>query len=333
VYAENGLWKQARGLQRKVIDLRVKRLGRRHEDTLQAQRSLGIIYWNLFDVKPCVDIQFDIMKSRWFKRPTISSWMIWPPWKPDHVAYCTALSDITQSLWLAGKYDLSRQAGERAIEGLLKHRGPDDPETLDTMFNLARSLHYLRDYERSHRYLTCVLRKRKRFLGPDHPDTLMARTELGTSYRALGRMHLVERLIGNVLEAHKRILGEEHAYTLWSVNEYSKILCDGGRSVEAVSMLQGIIPIVVRTLGEDHVGMFMTRSNLARAYALSKRWNDAENCLQNLSTLVDSNHPDWINIMCGYIHVRIKVGRLQETEDDCTKVLGAILKNKSISLW
>lgn len=45
VYAENGRWMRARGLQLKVIDLRMKILGWRHEDTLRAKRSLGQIYW------------------------------------------------------------------------------------------------------------------------------------------------------------------------------------------------------------------------------------------------------------------------------------------------
>lgn len=332
VYAENGLWAQARGLQLKVIDLRMKKLGWRHEDTFQAKRNLGHIYWNLFEVEPCIKIQANIMKSRWFTRPSLAGWMSWPPWKPDHVEYCTALSDITQSLWLAGKNNLSKRAGEHAVKGLLKHYGPDDPATLTAMFNLGRTLHHLRDYERSHRYLVLVLQKRKRFFGPDHPDTLMARSELGTSFRALGRMDIAERLIANVLEARKRTLGEEHAYTLWSVNEYSKILCDRGRSATAVSMLEEIIPTVIRTLGEDHVGMIMTRGNLARAYSLNKRWDDAEGTLRRLTSTSNPAHPNWIDLMCGYIHVRTKIGRIKETEDDCNKVLDVILKQKIILL-
>ncbi|KFY10202.1 hypothetical protein V491_07769 [Pseudogymnoascus sp. VKM F-3775] len=332
VYAENGLWMQARALQLKVINLRMKKLGWRHEDTFQAKRNLGHIYWNLFQVEPCIEIQANIMRSRLFKRPSLADWMSWPLWKPDHIEYCTALSDITQSLWLAGKNNLSKRAGEHAVKGLLKHRGPDDPATLTAMFNLGRTLHHLRDYERSHRYLVHVLQKRKRFFGPDHPDTLMARNELGTSFRALGRMDIAERLIANVLEARKRTLGEEHAYTLWSVNEYSKILCDRGRSATAVSILEEIIPTVIRTLGEDHVGMSMTRGNLARAYSLNKRWDDAEGTLRRLTSTADPAHPHWIGLMCGYIHVRTKIGRIKETEDDCNKVLDVILKQKIILL-
>ncbi|KFZ08506.1 hypothetical protein V502_09320 [Pseudogymnoascus sp. VKM F-4520 (FW-2644)] len=309
VYAENGLWSRAQQLQLKVIELRTKKLGWWHQDTLQAKRSLGHIYWNLFEVKSCIKIQYIIMMSRRFTRPSLASFMLWPPWKPDYVEYCTALS-------------------EYAVKGLLKHRGPDDPATLSAMFNLGRTLLHLGDHERSHRYLVLVLQKRKRFFGPNHPDKLMARNELGASFRALGRASIAESLIANVLEARKKTLGEEHAYTLWSVNEYSKILCDRGHSETAVYMLEGIIPTVIRTLGEKHVGMSMTKGNLVRAYSLEKRWDDAERILKE--QIKDPDHPNWISFMCGYIHVRTKMGKIKDTEDDCKKVLDATLKQGKI---
>ena len=98
VYSENGLWKQARSLQRKVIDLRTKKLGKRHDDTIQTQRSLGFIYWNLFEVKSAIEVQVRVLKSQWWSRPSLVYWTIWPPWKPDHVSYCIALSDLTLTL-------------------------------------------------------------------------------------------------------------------------------------------------------------------------------------------------------------------------------------------
>jgi hypothetical protein len=114
-------------------------------DTLRARKGLADVYWNLFEVKPCIEIQMDILKSYWLIRPSLSNRVIWPLWKPDHVSYCIALSDLTQSLWLVGKLDLSKQAGERAFEGLMRHSDPGDPITLNAMFNLGRTYHHLRE--------------------------------------------------------------------------------------------------------------------------------------------------------------------------------------------
>jgi len=324
VYAENGLWKQARTLQRKVVDFRIKKLSKWHEDTILAQRSLGYTYWNLFEVKSAIELQVQVLKSRWWSRPSLVYWAIWPPWRPDHISYCVALDDLTLTLWLAGKRELSRKAGERAVKGLEKHLGPDDPMTLSAMFNLARTYLHLGHEEKSHKMLVSVVKKRKQFFGLDHPDTLMARNELGMSHCARKRMAVAERLVANVLESRKRTLGEEHAYTLWSINDLSKVLCGRRRAEEAVTMLEEIVPIVTRTLGEEHVGMFMTRSNLARAYILSKRWHEAETLLRALTTVIPSDHPDWIHAMSGYVHVQIQLGRLEEAEENCNTMLDLI---------
>jgi hypothetical protein len=121
-------------------------------------------------------------------------------------------------------------------------------------------------------------------------------------------------------------------HTLWSVNEFSRILSDRGRSEEAKIMLEGIIPVVLRTLGKDHVGMMMTRSNLACAHAISKRWSDAADILRDISKAIKADHPYWVNTMCGYIHVRVKMELLEETEADCKDLLKAITKRKVIAL-
>ena len=333
VYAESSLWKQALGLQQKVIDYRTKVLGKRHEDTIRAVSSMAQTYWNLFETKSAIEIQVRVLKMRWWSRPSFACWTIWPPWKPDHISYCDALNDLTLSLWLAGRRELSSTAGKRAVDGFLKRLGPDDPKTLDAMFNLARTYLHLGYLEKSYELLVVVLRKRKRLFGPDHPDTLMTRNELGMALCAR-KLHLAiaQRLVTNVLDARRRVLGEEHAYTLWSVNDLSKVLCERGRPTEASKMLEEVLPVVIRTLGEKHVGMTMTKSNLTRAYFLSERWSEAEELLRQTLALMGNDHPDWVHAMSGYVHVQIQLGRLSEAEDNCKNVLEHISQRKLLTM-
>ncbi|KAL9108070.1 MAG: hypothetical protein Q9187_008341, partial [Circinaria calcarea] len=255
VYAENGGWKEARKLQREVVNLRAKMLGRRHKATIEAQRSLGHTCWNLFEpkVKEAIEVQRQVLESEWWSRPSLAYWTAWPPWKPRHIPYCFALDDLTCTLWLAGNRELSKKAGEAAVEGLIQRLGPEDPNTLTAIFNLARTYLHLGDQKTSHKLLIWVLRKRKRFFGLEHPDTLITRNEVGLSFHAR-KQHLAiaERLVTNVLKSRREILGEDHAYTWWSMNDLSRILCDRGRGAEAALMLEEIIPVVIKTLGEDH---------------------------------------------------------------------------------
>jgi len=332
VYAENGLWKSALTLQHRVIEYRMRMLGKANEDTIQAQRSLGQIYWNLFEVKSAIEIQRQVLNARWWSRPSLAYWLCWPPWKPDHTCYCIALDDLAVTLWLAGKRELSRITGERAVKGLIRRLGSEDPKTLDAMFNLARTYLHLGDLEKSHELLVLVLKKRKRFFGWNHPDTLMARNELGMNLCARKQhMAIAERLVANVLEARKGVFGEEHAYTFWSVNDLSKVLCKRGRPEQAAKLLTDLLPVVRRTLGEEHVGMTMTKSNLARAYMLSHRWKDAELLLRQMLAVLVDEHPDWIDAMSGYVHVQIQLGRLNEAEKNCNRMLEIIEQTKVLA--
>ena len=333
VFAENGLWKRARTYQLDVLKFRTKVLGRFHEHTIQAQRSLAQSNFNLFDIIPCISAQRHILDTHWYVRPSLADWMAWSPWKPEHVPYCVTLSDLTLSLWFAGKLDWSKRAGERAVKGLMKRLGPDDPLTLTAMFNLARTYHHLCNQRASRALLVEVLRKRKRLFGPDHPDTLMARTELGMSFCvARERLPAAERLVSNVLATRKKLLGEEHAYTLWSMNDLARVLTTRQRPHEAIEILDKVVPIVRRTLGEEHPGMSMTKANLTQAYVRAKRWGEAETLLEELLKTVSKDHPDSLVAMLGYIYVRTATGRMQEAEADCLNVLDVIAREKVLSV-
>ena len=331
VYAEHGLWKQARRAQNRVLSFQMRVRGKWHRDTIIAEKNLANTLWNLFDVRQAIEIQVGVLKKEWWKRPSPRHWISWPPWKPNHAQYCIMLKDLTLSLWLAGRRELSKRAGERALFGLLKQLGADDPQTLEAMFNLGRTYLHLKEYQKSHALLTTVVQKRKRFFGPNHPDTLMARNELGQSFRVLGKLEIAERLVKNVLDSRRRTLGEEHAYTMWSINDYSKVLCDRDRAANAVLLLEELLPTANRILGAEHVGITMTESNLARACCLCREWERASAVFSKLMQKIPSDHPDWILMMCGYVYTHSKVDRQPETlQEDCRKVLEMIQNVKGI---
>jgi tetratricopeptide (TPR) repeat protein len=267
----------------------------------------------------------------WWKRGRISEWATWPIWKPGHIPYCLALDDITLTTWLAGEREWSKYTGERAVNGLEKRLGPEDPLTLNAMFNLARTYFHLGDEKKCHELLLWVLRRQKRYFGMKHPDTLMTRNELGMLLCASKR-HLIsaQRLVENVLQARRQILGEEHAYTLWSVNDLSKVYVELGRPAEAVAMLENIIPIVKRTLGEDHVGMSMTKSNLGKAYSRSGRFKEAEETVRPLLAGVRDGHPDWIQSRYGYARILFKLGRIEEAEKYCLAIMDRTTRAKTL---
>ncbi|KAK5636008.1 hypothetical protein RRF57_011720 [Xylaria bambusicola] len=333
VYAEAGLWKKARSLQLKVVNLRSDKLGGAHPLTINSKRSLANSLWNLFDLKGCLEAQHQILMTQLWSRPSISDWLVWPPWKPVYVQYCTTLSDLTQSLWLAGLHGLSKRAGERAVAGLTQKYGSDDPLTLNAMFNLARTYLHLEETEKSEAILRYVLARREHFFGSDHPDTLMVRNELGMNlFLHKKGLREAELLVYDVLQVRKRVLGEEHAYTLWSVNDLSKVYMELGRNSEAAAILEEIVPVVTRTLGDDHVGMFMTKGNLSRAYIRSDQWEPAGDLIKWLRKMVPPDHPDWVYAEWGYAYYVLHYEDDAGTAEKCCKaIMSKVFETKLLS--
>lgn len=333
VYAEVGQWKKARSLQLKVVSFRSAKLGGTHPLTIDSKRSLANSHWNLFDIKSCLEVQHQMLNTQRWSRPSVSDWLVWPPWKPVHIQYTLTLSDLTQSLWLAGMRDLSKYTGEKAVHVLTRKYGSDDPLTLNAMFNLARTYLHLDDYKKGDMLLKEVLAKREHFFGNEHPDTLMARNELGMSMCTQKKELLeAEKLVCDVLEARKKVLGEEHAYTLWSVNDLSKIYMELGRNADAVAILEEIIPTVTRTLGDDHVGMFMTKGNLSRAYIRNNQWEQAGDLLKWLRKIISPDHTDWVNAEWGYaFYVLHHEDDADNAEKCCKTIISKVFETQLLS--
>ena len=334
VYAENGLWKQARSLQLQVVKFRTKKLGKRHEETTQAKSRLANTLWNLGEFRATAETQYEVLLAKFWSRPSLIDWLTWPPWRPDHISYCLALDDLTRTLWLVGRRELSRHTGERAVRGFTRRLGEEDPQTINAMFNLGRTYLHLGDHYKGHSLLVRVLRLQKHFFGMFHPDTLMTRNEVGMSL-CLSKRHLAaaEQLVSNVLASRRKTLGEEHAYTLWSMNDLSKVYCERGRATDAIELLRdSVAPVAIRTLGEDHVGVFMTWGNLGRAYALCQQWKEAEATMLKILPLMSPDHPEWITAVSGYVQVRIHLQKFDEAEKDATKLLDTITKTKILPL-
>ncbi|CEJ81165.1 hypothetical protein VHEMI01309 [[Torrubiella] hemipterigena] len=304
VYSEAGHWETARILQKQVLAYRLRTLKQYHPLTIQAGRNLAHTYWNLFEIEHCLNLLNDIRKSQVIYRPSFFDYFVWPPLKPCYFEYYLTLDDLHKSLWLSGERDLSLTVGLRATNGLKELLGPEDPVTVNAMFNLARTFLHLGRYEESFELLEHVIKVRKRFWGPEHPDTLMARNELGMNLYAQGKDLLkAEQLVHSVLQSRNRILGAEHAYTLWSVNDLSKIWTQLERYDGAIQILEEILPIVARTLGQHHIGMVMTRSNLSRAYIRSGRLEKAKKEIIYIREQVPQNHPDSIYADYGWAYL------------------------------
>lgn len=320
IYERAGRWKRAFSLSQHLMRIRMASLGRIHADTLRAKRSASLCAWNLFEVQQAIELQHEILLAHWRRRPSFSDWL--HPIQPMHMDYLLTLSDLTQTLWLAGQRQLSRRAGERALSGLQIQLGSEHPAVLTTAFNLGRTYRHLGMLQEAHLLLIWVLKQRTVSLGSTHLETLMVKSEVAMNFCSRKvYLALAEKWMRQVHQIRAQVLGEEHAYTLWSINDLSKILVVRGRFQEAAEILEEIIPAVARTLGKKHVGMQMTKGNLARAYASCHRWQGAAENLESVVPDIDQRHPDWAHSWLGLTRLYVRLHALDKAEAQCLQAL------------
>ena len=85
--------------------------------------------------------------------------------------------------------------------------GPDHPDTVRTMGNLANSYSHLGQHQQALKLYEQVLEKQREILGPDHPHTVRTMGNLANSYSHLGQHQQALKLREQVLEKQQEILG------------------------------------------------------------------------------------------------------------------------------
>ncbi len=151
-----------------------------------------------------------------------------------------------------GQHRIAQEQFEAARALYAKFRGPDHPDTLNSMNNLATSYAVLGRYAEALKLHEQTLALRKATLGPDHPDTLMSMHNLANDYLYLGRQAEALKLHDETLTLRKATLGPDHPDTLMIMNNLANSYTDLGRHAEALKLHQETLALQKAKLGPDH---------------------------------------------------------------------------------
>lgn len=104
----------------------------------------------------------------------------------------------------------------RVMETKKQMLGPEHPDTLASMNNLASTYFGQGQLEEAEEILVQTTEALKCVLGPEHPSTLAAVDQLASTYLGQGRLKEAEELLVKVMEARKQVAVLKHADTLES---------------------------------------------------------------------------------------------------------------------
>jgi tetratricopeptide (TPR) repeat protein/tRNA A-37 threonylcarbamoyl transferase component Bud32 len=154
----------------------------------------------------------------------------------------------------------------KARETFATRLGPDHPDTIASMDDLARGYYIAGKSDRVLPLYEEVLALRKAKLGPDHPDTLYSMYTLAGAYRSAGRYDRALLLYEEVLALRKAKLGPDHRDTLQSMNSLASWYKTFGQFDRAVSLLEGVLALRKAKLGPDDPDTLSSMGVLADAY-------------------------------------------------------------------
>ena len=172
---------------------------------------------------------------------------------------------LGQSFWYLGEAKLAADQCRTAVRLYSKHLGPDHPDTLRGMHDLARSYHDLGRYADAHKLCKETLALRKARLGPDHPDTLGSMSGLACSYAALGRHTDALKLREETLVRMKVKLGPDHPDTFWSMGSLADSYAALGRRADAFTLREETLTLRKARLGPEHPDTLVSMSSLANS--------------------------------------------------------------------
>jgi tetratricopeptide (TPR) repeat protein len=141
-------------------------------------------------------------------------------------------------LYDGGQYEKSERWYRRSLDIRLKQFGPEHPDTVTSMNNLAEALGSQGKYEAAEAMLRRTLELREKVLGPEHPDTLTSMNSLAGILKGQGKYEAAEVMLRRTLELKEKVLGPEHPATLTSMNNLAEVLEGQGKYEAAGAMLR-----------------------------------------------------------------------------------------------
>jgi hypothetical protein len=208
---------------------------------------------------------------------------------------------LGMSFWYLGDDRTAANQFRRARTIFTDRLGPDHPDTLESMHNLANAYAALGDESEAFQLREETLTRRNARLGPEHVDTLRSRLALASSYAILNRFDDALKLDQQTAALMEAKLGPEHSETLQAMNSLARDYKNVRRFDDAVTLLEKTLAIQQRTLGRDHLETLGGMIRLANAYndlsqhAKAVQLREEALVLQRLKLPAD--HPDLLTSM------------------------------------
>ncbi|MDG3002604.1 serine/threonine-protein kinase [Paludisphaera mucosa] len=263
-YRALGEYAEAQGHLERAVQLRERRLGAEHAETLASMRALAVLLADRRRDEESERLYRRVLEAR---RARLGA---------RHPHTLQSLNDLGALACDRGRPDQAEPLLLQALEGRRAALGDGHPDTFETMNNIG-SLHHTRNrFAQAESWYRRARDGWRATLGADHPRTLEAASNLALALRDLGRLEEAEDLYDEILAIDRAKLGSEHPWTLQASGNLAAVYWDRGRRAEAIELAKQVAEATRRRLGPDHAATVRALSALGVFCSMSNRLDDAE---------------------------------------------------------
>ncbi len=192
--------------------------------------------------------------------------------------------------------------------------GPDHPDTLSSMANLAISYRAAGKLDLALPLLEESLKRRQATLGPDHPETLISMSNLALGYDSAGKLDLALPLFEETLNRRKASVGSDHPHTLSSMSNLALAYHTAGKLNLALPLFEETLRLRKAILGTDHPDTLASMGSLAMGYQSAGKRDLAlplyEETFRLQKARIGPDHPVTLVTMCNLATEYHDAGRL-----------------------
>jgi len=224
-----------------------------------------------------------------------------------------------------GVYPEAQAQLARAVELRRRVLGPDQPDTLSSMNELADAYRAQAAYSQAEPLLTKVLETRRRVLGEEDPATLASMNALANLYLNQGKYKQAEPLLVKALDVQRRVLGPDHPDTLASLHDLADTYEEEGKLGQAERLAIQALEARRRVLGEEHPQTARSMNLLGWLYREEGNLAQAETLLSEAVAVqrrvLGEEHSDTLTSMNNLAVVYRGEGKYAQAEAVYTRVL------------
>jgi eukaryotic-like serine/threonine-protein kinase len=217
-----------------------------------------------------------------------------------------------------GVYPEAQNQVERAIALRRRLLGENNPDTLDSLRDLAVVYRSEGKAAQAESLLTRVLESQRRVLGEDNSDTLESEYDLGLLYDDQEKYAQAEPLLIKALDGQRHNLGERNPSTALTMNQLAELYKGEGKYAQAEPLNTRALEIQRSVLGDEHPNTLFTTSSLASLYEEEGKYPQAEqlfsNALQIQRHLLGEEHIETLETMTNLANLYRIEGRYAEAE-------------------